>query len=247
MLLHDALKKYGLSSKESKIYLATLEIGSGTVLEIAKKSGITRSTVYSVLEGLIKQALITEFEQKKIKHYKAEDPQKIMNHIKERYDVIKSVFPDLKNIYTSQKLKPKISYYQGREAMRDIYLTMLNDKKVKEHLWIGSETEWLSMDPQFLNEFKRKRAKAGIKTRLVIEDSPAARERIRTRQQTKSEIKLIPKHFPWQPTGGVHIFYNKIIIDSYKKDISAVEIDNQDLTQIFRMMFEFMWSNLPSQ
>lgn len=247
MIIEEALQKFGLSDKESKVYLAALNLGQATVLDIAKKSGITRSTVYSVLESLIAKALISEFDQRGIKHYRAESPQKIVNQTKERYDVIKSIFPDLKNIYLSQTSKTRVTYYQGKEAMRDIYYDILHYKGLKQHLWIGSETEWITLDPEFFNTFKKERAKAGIKVRLILEDSPAAHERIKSRQETNAEIKLIPKHFPWQPTGGVHIFPDKIILDSYTKDVSAVEIVSQNLANTFKMMFEFMWSNLPSQ
>jgi len=54
----EALRKFGLSEKEAKVYLSLL--GSGKVLasEIAKKTNIHRQLVYDLLERLI------EFDKK---------------------------------------------------------------------------------------------------------------------------------------------------------------------------------------
>jgi len=243
-MLEEALEKYGLSDKEAKIYLACLELGSATALEIAKKSKITRSTVYSVLDSLMAKTLITEFEQKKIKHYKAEDPQKIINLAKDKHDVIKSVFPELKNLYLSQKSKPQITYYQGKEEIKEMYNDILRMKNLKEYVMIALESEWLTADPQFFTEFKKQRAKLKIKTRMINEDSPIARKGKQQARQTLTEVKLLPKNFPWQPTGGVYIFDNKIILVSYSKDIAAIEIVNKNIAGLLKMNFEFMWSNL---
>lgn len=41
-MLERVLEKFGLSEKEAKIYLATLELGQATVQQIAKKAGLVR-------------------------------------------------------------------------------------------------------------------------------------------------------------------------------------------------------------
>ena len=48
----NTLKEFGLTSNESKTYLAALELGQTTVQELGKKAKIKRTTVYTTLEGL---------------------------------------------------------------------------------------------------------------------------------------------------------------------------------------------------
>lgn len=42
--LENKLKELGLADKEARVYLASLELGSDTVQNIAKKSGVNRAT-----------------------------------------------------------------------------------------------------------------------------------------------------------------------------------------------------------
>ena len=44
--LIEKLEEFGLSEKEAKVYMASLEIGEATADQIAKHSGVNRSTTY---------------------------------------------------------------------------------------------------------------------------------------------------------------------------------------------------------
>ncbi|MBI2446316.1 MAG: hypothetical protein HYV51_00660 [Parcubacteria group bacterium] len=61
--LENEIKKIGLSDKETKVYLAILELGQAPVAEIAAHSGVVRVTVYVILEELKKKGLISTFEK----------------------------------------------------------------------------------------------------------------------------------------------------------------------------------------
>ena len=41
-MFENELQQLGLSEKEAKVYLASLELGSTSVLEISKKAGLKR-------------------------------------------------------------------------------------------------------------------------------------------------------------------------------------------------------------
>ena len=58
MIEQQVLENLGLSEKEAEIYLALLELGTGTVVEVAKKSGVKRPTAYLVLDELKKMGYI---------------------------------------------------------------------------------------------------------------------------------------------------------------------------------------------
>jgi len=46
------LSDYGLSDKEAKIYLTTLELGNSPASSIARRSEIKRITAYVILEDM---------------------------------------------------------------------------------------------------------------------------------------------------------------------------------------------------
>lgn len=49
------LQQYGLSEKEAKVYLTTLQLGSAPGSSIARNAGENRATVYTLLKELQKR------------------------------------------------------------------------------------------------------------------------------------------------------------------------------------------------
>ena len=63
------LKQLGLLEKEAKVYLASLELGEATVLELAKKSALNRTTVYVEIEKLGQRGLVSSIEKGKKRYF----------------------------------------------------------------------------------------------------------------------------------------------------------------------------------
>lgn len=244
MLFNEALKKFGLTAKEARVYLASLELGSSPVLEISRKAGLARSTTYSVLESLIKKRLVFSFIKGKVEHYNAVDPQKIKNLAQERMETIASVFPDLQELYQTARRRPRIRYYEGRQENKEMHYKILKERGLKEYMIIASEKDWVEVDPKFFEVFRRKRAKAKIKTKLILETSSTAIERKKRGPKDFSEVKLLPKRITWPYGAGIYILPNKVIILGYKKEYFSVEIESKEIADFQRMIFEFMWSVL---
>ena len=72
--LIERLAEYGLSDKESLVYLAMLELGPASVQDIAKKAGVNRATTYVMIEALKRRGLMATFEKGKKTMFVAESP-----------------------------------------------------------------------------------------------------------------------------------------------------------------------------
>ena len=84
----SSLEYLGFKPKEAQIYLALLELGEASVVQIAKKTGIKRTTVYNILPDFINRGIITSAVRKKRKVYFIEDPRSLKNDLKEKESVI---------------------------------------------------------------------------------------------------------------------------------------------------------------
>lgn len=78
------LEELGLSDKESKVYLALLEVETDSVIDLAKKTDINRTTIYPVLESLSKKGLISEVKVDKKIRYAAESPERLETYVERR-------------------------------------------------------------------------------------------------------------------------------------------------------------------
>jgi HTH-type transcriptional regulator, sugar sensing transcriptional regulator len=240
-MFKESLERGGLSAKEAAIYLALLELGKTTTQHISKRCRLSRSTVYSVLEQLAAKGLVAVFDEKKIRHYLAEDPNKILQGLSERFAAVRMVLPDLKEIYKATKVRPQMKFYEGNEAIREMYKGILKEPGLKGYDIIASEEDWLKMNPRFFENFKKRRAAHGIHTRLLLEHSQTARERKVGESATNSEVKIIPPALCSDISAGCYIFKQKVIFLAYRKEHVACEIYSQEIAGLLQMMFNFIW------
>lgn len=245
MNIKESLKKFGLTSKESSVYEAALELGKSTAHEIAKKAGLPRSTTYSVIETLINKRLIFLYKEGKIKQYTAEDPQKIVTISQEATQALKAVLPDMKTLYKTAKGKPHIKYYEGLAAIKEMYNDILRQKNLKEYLILAAEQSWIAMDEQWIDDFKKRRASKKIKTRLITEESPLAQKRQKDGMKYLSEVRILDSMLFDEWTAGIYIFHDKVVFIEYKKDLIAVEMQSKGVAQLLKIAFESIWKTLP--
>src|SRR3989338_1311155 len=76
-MLVNQLKNLGLSDNEAKVYLAMLELGPATMLEISAKAGINRPTAYVQVEALKKLGLVSTQTKGKKQLFMAESPDQL--------------------------------------------------------------------------------------------------------------------------------------------------------------------------
>src|SRR3989338_6658768 len=84
----SSLREAGLTEGEIKVYLALLEIGLSTSGPIIEKSGIARSIIYQILEKLMHKGLVSQITKEKTHYYQASDPQKIIEYIEEKKQLL---------------------------------------------------------------------------------------------------------------------------------------------------------------
>src|SRR3989338_10454756 len=120
MIEEKVLQNIGLNEKQAKIYLALLELGKGTVVEIAKKSELKRPITYIVLDGLRKKGLVSELPAKKRKIFVAEDPAVLEKNNRQNLDEFRDMLPMFRALY-NRAAKPKIKFYDSKDAIESLY------------------------------------------------------------------------------------------------------------------------------
>lgn len=116
------LTDVGLLPSESKVYLATLELGPSTVQNIAKKASISRTAAYEAIELLRERGLMTSSTSGKRALYAAEDPHRIVSYLKGEQQKFASTLADIEQMVgalhlLSGGIKPTVKVYEGEEAL----------------------------------------------------------------------------------------------------------------------------------
>ena len=135
MSLETEIKKLGLSDKETKVYLAALELGQAPAAEIAAHSGVNRATTYVILGELKKKGLVSTFLRGKKTIFAVESPERLSNlfeieknRIKESFSNLKKILPDLNKLYESRGEHPKARFFEGSVGINSLREDILKTK-----------------------------------------------------------------------------------------------------------------------
>lgn len=244
MELGQQLQQLGLEEKEAKIYLASLELGPDTALNIAYKANIKRPTTYVVLEELKKKGLVSITPKQKTTLYIAEDPKKILIGLKQKEKLFEKISPLLQAINNQKTSKPKVRYYEGREGMLRAYDEIY---RTKELFFFGSIHEIIAEFPEVLEKVDRVVSSKRIPVKDLLCTYPEDLEYARRMTRLKNyHVKVLPKKYKPFSIDCV-IFENKIAIFSYfKKELMAIVIENKGIADSFRTLHQLAWNSAES-
>jgi sugar-specific transcriptional regulator TrmB len=242
------LSDIGLDAQEAAVYLATLSLGPSSVQRIAREAGIKRTTAYGVLESLRQKTLINE-EMRGFKRVFAPlHPEKLQSLLSSRERMFRDALPEFAALYNLKAGEDTIKFYEGLESTKEIYEGLLADIRPREeYMIISTFATWLQLDPDYLNDFSLRRAELsralGFNIRLLIQDTPAGRERKKQQKLHNEKIKILPKNVAM--TTNLVIIPKKVVIHQVVPPINAMVIYNPHIIRMHQEVFEMLWAALP--
>jgi len=233
------LKNFGLSEKEARIYLALLELGTTTIQPVAKKSGVKRTTIYTVLENLKKIGLISEFHKGAKTFITAEDPNYIYKIINEKRGKIQLALPELRLLYNTLSTKPKVRFYEGKNGIKQVYQDTLDEGKE-----ILCFVNWYSMVksmPDFWESYINERVKRNINVRALAEKSKQSEYYKKREKEELRQLRFLPQTALSFNT-EINIYGNKVAMLTFVKEFIGIIIESEQITNTWRMVFEIIWN-----
>ncbi len=243
-LLH-ILKDIGLEENEASVYLAGLSLGPTTILKISKSSSLPRTTIYGIVESLKEKGLM-RIDLKGLKQlYVAESPEKLDTILENKKLEFKSKLPDFMALYKLEGGEGSIKYYSGLKAMKQIYLSTLeNVRKGDEYLVITNEKKWFELDPDFwMKEYIEERAKLPCITRLISQDCDVAREHQKFQNNYNEKWRIFKNGTSINI--DMVLTKDKLIIVDLLPPLNTLVIENKNIIELQRQMFEIIWQSIP--
>ncbi len=242
------LQNLGLSEKESKVYLAALELGPETVQNIARKADINRPTAYLQIELLKQKGLVSEFEKGKKTYYSAESPERVLsllNNFQQELEFKKSevmrILPALNDLFAGAGEKPKVRFFEGIEgvkAMQNDFLAV-KDKKIESFTNLDKLFE---LFPQHEDEYTKQRINKGIKAFVIYTRKEGPVEDATSEKNLREAKYLDQNKIPM--SADVTIFDNKVALITYKAKPVSVIIEDADIAAAIRAIFYSVWNSI---
>jgi sugar-specific transcriptional regulator TrmB len=260
-----ALVKLGLSPSQSKIYLATLQLGKATVRDISQVSKIAREDIYKFMPSLVALGLITKHLCSPIQ-YEAIEPTEVFKllfgRIEKEYldleiEADKALKSLTKNLSISDNVKKSLDT-TFLSATENIKMLTEAAKEAKEtidfttryNLFVYSMNS--SQFAQCVKEM-RKATKRGVKFRMLL-DKPVIAKPVSNLSFQVSDSKplVLDQNFEYKylnsaPKCVVIIYDNKrcLIETSKEQDMKVSPFlwsNNDILVELCKTYFEKYWN-----
>lgn len=241
----ESLEGVGLSDKAAEIYTALLQIGEGSVIEIAKKAGLKRTTVYNILPDLMSQGLVETTVKNKHRVFFIDDVRRLEFDAQQKVKTVAALLPQLRAIQNILPQKPKITFYEGIGGMKELYEDTLDSIPAGGTiLSYTGLTDFFDMMPkEYYRWYVEERSEKKILIKVIAPDSPTARQWKQSAVKDLRQIKLIPaKDFLFK--GDTEIYANKVALISYAENFLGVIIESKEIHDMQKTMFELLWHAL---
>ncbi len=245
------LLKLGLDEKETRVYICLLDEPSMTILQVAHVINLPRTTVYRVVESLIKKRFaqwVIKENSKEIKATNVKNIENIVDEYKEQYQKALDAFGFLKKMGLNlMKKAPKtqVRYYQGAEGFKQmLWNTLHTQTGVVGYSQFGRiKIVGEIFYSKWVKEFRRKKlSDRAITSEIGLEYvkkhifNPGDKH-----QLDESGVRFLPKskfH-----VSGDHSIYDNIYAACYWKDdeVVGVEIENPEFVELHQSIFKILW------
>jgi len=245
-MYEELLKEIGLSTNEAKVYEALLHLGEASVQSISLKSKVHRRNVYDSLAKLVEKGLASEVFVKSEKNFKAINPKKLMEIIKEKETKLNKFLPEMQSKFQAVEEKEEAFFYRGTEGFK-IYLQNILETKETVY-FMGAKAFWL--DPRlkhYLTRFEKQRKKLGIKFKHIF-DYEVKEQKPEILKLVGKPYKFLPKKYS-SPT-AVDIFGDYVVTfvgvkpGGLDEDPIQFVMKSKRLADGYRKFWQFMWDNI---
>lgn len=224
------LEEAGLTSTESKVYLALLDLGYSKAGLLTRKSGVHRRNVYDALEMLIQKGLVSYIKENNIRVYSAINPERLNEIIKERENNINSILPELQARFNGIKSKGETIFFRGKQALKSLFDDQI--KENKEVLVLGACPFAKDIVKYYFPKYDRERISKKIKMKALFTKKIDYKIPL-------SEIKYLPSSY--DSPSATNIYGNKVAIILWTEEPFAILINQKEIADSYRNYFELMW------
>lgn len=243
--LLEELKNIGLREDEATVYAAGLELGPASVLELARKTGVNRTTLYAVLDRLLTERLFAKTITGKKMLYVAEPPEKLKILLQERLSTLNTVLPELLLLGRKGVFKPTMKYTEGIEGIKNVYRDSLQTKEKAVFAFVGVER--LTAQSRILNEFWENEYRVGRKKneilgKVIIPDNAEGRA-FKAKDETHNrESRMVPAS-SYNFEGEVLMYDNVVCFISYTQDEEfALSLESKAIAKTMKMIWQIVWT-----
>jgi len=238
------LKELGFSQKEQDVYLALLKWGQLPASVLARHLNIKRTTIYDPINALLRNNLISVLLKNNVAHYYVDDIRKIYFLEKQKADLARKMLPELEAI-RRQSPGVQMRYYQGREAYRELYETILRSRPKEILAWLNLDAFYKELDMEREEQWTKERVKNKIHARLILVESELSKDFSRKDKENYRETCFLKKEKPFN--AACFLYEGHLAFFNPTDNVSGIDIADPQFFDLQLQLFETQWATLKSR
>jgi sugar-specific transcriptional regulator TrmB len=244
----EPLKKLGFTDGEVKVYLALIRLGETTTGPLVDESQISVSKVYSILDRLAKKGLASHIIKRKTKFFKATDPNRLLDYVKEKESELKIQEQKIKEMIPLLQLEGNTAIttdtaqvYDGLRGIQTARERTLKIMKKGDEMWIIgiSRTPYDGPMTPYFRDYHKRRYEKGIKCKYLYNEYAKEPYGMTSSKYPLSEVRYMPKGMITH--SWMEIYADTVTIGINKGKSFSVVIQNQEVANSFKLYASILW------
>lgn len=234
--LITTLMAIGLTEQEAKLYIVLIESGASNVSSLSRSLLLSRITVYSLLESLIKKECITQTKLYKRLLYQAHDPEKLLARFEEIFKEGSRALSLLAAENRSTFFVPEIKIFAGEDELSKIY-DDVGTTLPKGGTYFRYTSRIKDSTRSLL--YSRLRVEKELERLVITSEKKASLKQ----KDANRFIKTVPKDFSFDDDVTVLIYGTKVAHIDFNSNMGIV-IESATLANFQQKLFKLLWKKL---
>lgn len=248
--MEKILKKLGLDEKEVAIYLTLTEYGPRPASFIAQKTKLNRSSIYYLVDALIKKQLILQSDRAGVTYFSVGEPSDLLLYLERREQRLKRLktqvndsLPELEALQNQMhSWKPKFYYFQGQTEVRNLLEKTLQNKGKKLWSLLSMADVYGEFGEDYFEKYIQRRIEKEIQLYVIRSDEKDLhRDRWLAVPEELRNTKHLPKGHP-APDMSFYLWDDRYcaFLSSTRENFGLL-IESEEFFQTQKLMFDSLW------
>lgn len=249
--LKTSLKNLGFTAKEVEIYTALLELQTASYTELARATGIKRTSLYTMVQRLQERGVVQySVDTRKLS---PTTPDQLFTQLQANTLQFHKLIPQLKELGRKQRSISRIQFYSGVEGIKRAYLEneykdIPKKDRVIRVLSDGATWEefWKKADRNLTREYLQEAKKRYYRWQVLATGPEKGPYTSETAREFNVAIKLLPDNYKTE--FDMEIRLDQVIIADLKSEQPyAIKIISSELARALQNFFDFAWNLYKSE
>lgn len=237
----------GVSQKDFDLFITLSKSGPLPASNLAIRTGINRTTLFSALKRLQKKGLVYHIPKKSVTFFAAVDLENLISVAKERLRQeeehvwqMSQFVAQLKKEQKHDSPVPQSAFFEGEEGIIALFKKMLIPNTSQE-VFLTLE----KIPPRILTYLKKgfteEKKQKNVFSRVLIPESQRAKEYKSLDRKGNRETRFVPPHTAFETE--IIISGSTLAMIDYRQHGMGVFIESTTLSTTLRATFELLWQN----